>query len=123
MPLTPKTTSRRRQPKPGRYHSVREYRDRWFRPSGPVRQQLRAAFGNDRERCFLAYQPNDEDFIFFHEAGMQAFIKMERKLLRRMRFDIYYNSGARAMESLGAGLTSSSSRWTLSTTPVTLLKA
>lgn len=42
--------------------------------------------------------------MFFQELGMQAFVKMERKLRWRMRLGSYEHAGAQAMKSLGAAL-------------------
>lgn len=52
-----------------------------------------------------SYEPDDEDFTFFQEIGMQAFVKMEHKLLWQMRLESYTQSGAQAIKSLGAALT------------------
>lgn len=86
--------------------SFHHYRSRRFRPVGPDRDKLRAAYGGRYGKYVRSYQKNDENFISLQESCMQSFVKMERKLLRWMRIDQYNTAGAKAMKSLGTALSS-----------------
>jgi hypothetical protein len=88
-----------------RRERTRAWRGRWYGLPPVLRKQLRDAFGNYREKYYRSYQPADEDVCFLQEAGMQYFVKQERKLLSQIRVEPYLAAGKVAMESFGAALT------------------
>ena len=98
-----------RRPKPAKCKKLRAHRRRWFVGLLSERQLLYDAYGDDRRRYFLSYQPDDEDFTFFQERGMEAFVRMERKLLWQIRLEGYHQRGAQAMRSFGAAITGNKS--------------
>ena len=64
--------------------------------------QLRDEYGHDHKRYFQAYEPGEEDFIFFQEMGMEAFMRLEEKMLRQMRTFPYRLSAQASLESFAA---------------------
>ena len=89
-----------------RAQRAKAWKGRWYGLPPDLRKQLRDGFGNDRQKYFRSYQPDEEDICFSQEAGMQYFVKQERKLLSQMRVKPYLAAGRAAMQSLGAAMTS-----------------
>ena len=97
-----------------------KWQRRWYTGPPELRRQLWAEYGYDRKKYFQAYQPDEEDFVSFQELGMEAFVKLERRLRRQICMELYVRSGQESLESLGAAIANASSTNHLNITLVSI---
>lgn len=72
-----------------------------FTGSPMDRKQLKEKYGNDFKKYCQAYRPDDEDFVFFQETGMESFVRLESRLIQQARVQPYRASGQALLESFG----------------------
>jgi len=85
------------------------YKQFWDSP-GHVHIELEERYGNGRNAYLghfpLRGAPHDDSEFTMEELGMQAFIRLEAKLLQGGRKKPYWNSGRKALEAFSRALSS-----------------